>query len=1698
MVAFVNLKKNCYLARDVFRIPNLLIPKAMITKRKQKGMGAALLLVACVLAFPSNHLNAQQSDKSYYFDETFVYAISNEEAERLQNSNSADSVMLGMLHTPVASFRGNWDKWPDKGHFIFVNFSKNKTYYNYVPVMPFQVFFFHEYDRITLQVVDSLGNVRENAGVNMKGVASRYEMKIPFDRISRTYSIQEETFPYRDKKWYIEVQLDGFSALFDLTKPYNPFPNKKEERNAEKNRVRYQEKEFYSYLITDKQKYKPNETVRFKSYALSEQRKPMQEALDLVVNDKRIGAVQPYHPGGYADEVVLHDSLELKLDRNYTVQLRNAKGRVVASTHFRYEDYALIDGRVEAKVSDKVHYYPDTNRLEISGWDVNGLRLQYASADICIKRRSVAASFSDLLVLPDTLLQTTVSLDNEEPTLFDIPASLLAASNCLYDVSVRVYTADNQIFDQVISGVPYYKSQQKIKTSLQNDSICFVFEALGKVKPVKALLRYDDRETAKEIELPYKEPFRQSVRKYGIQVAEPPLLHYSYTADLKSDMQVEGGFSHDSLHIRLVNPHRFDVIWYVYEANKLIHKGNGKELDYSVPGVDFDKKYLAEIFYYIGNKKQRIEKQFVPRKEWLRVDIDMPERIFPGQTTDAVITVSDYMGMPVGHTDLTALAVDSRMESRIREVPYFGVFPQERDYHFGYDMKEYEASDWSRPLDVAFWNEKATSDTLFARLQDFIRDASDEEPSPDRSGDFADVWTPTEIRVQDKPWNLLFRLPKYTDTVGVAYLLFQNSQTGALIMPNEMTSVLLKYPDIPAAVYDAVLLYNDGRYVRFDSVPIKPYSYIDVNMKNLPVQPKDSRSETWLSQRMKIMNYDYYVREIADKRRESAKVDSPFKPVKVRQGVGRIQVTDRGVEGVVTGIVWDSEGSPLPGATVSIVETNRNATTNMDGEFEIVVNQSDVLLRVSYLGFLPQTVMVNSGSFINVVMEEDMDKLSEVTVVAFGKQKKQSVVGSATIVDPKELSVPENDLSDARAGRLSAEERLYDELLHLSSLRSDFRDVAFWEPRLVTNQSGKAGFKVTFPDNITQWNSVVYAMNTMLQTGMGRKNIRSYKPLMAELKTPSFLVRGDRSDYIGSVRNETVDKQSIRGNVLFAIGADTVMRKAIAFDVSHQEKLQVSPASADSLTSTYLFRRDDGFTDGERRTIPVIERGAELVLTGMTEVLERGVRRTITAASDERVELFLYVEQLDVYLDELASLCLYPYDCNEQMASKLIGMLQYKRYCEQTGAQFPHERDIKKIISRLTENRNEQGRWSWWGNAAESSSWMSAHIVRALKTAHKTGYDVNVDFKEAEEEMLRMVQNGKATLQDIELVNALSASGAVGDYPEVVKLFEALIGEYEKPAKQKSAAARPSANEVSYLKEKLLLLELCQKNHVTYSVDNLLKYIHETPSGAMYCDDGTARPWYKDASVTTLIAYRIVRDNPDLQHLVAPMQLYILGGKKNGWNTYTASSAVMTILPDLMKQMGKKELQAKVELFGKTGEVITKFPYKRTLEPGESATVEKQSGIPAFCTVNRLQYVTKARPGDMFDVQTTLNSDVLTAGKAATLTVTVEVKQSLAEHVMIEVPIPAGCGYAEKPEAFRQWWQRNRKEASPESYRESYKEKTVIFCERLPKGTYTFEIELLPRYTGQYSLNPAHVSDMYQPMINANNRLRTILIELHK
>ena len=121
----------------------------------------------------------------------------------------------------------------------------------------------------------------------------------------------------------------------------------------------------------------------------------------------------------------------------------------------------------------------------------------------------------------------------------------------------------------------------------------------------------------------------------------------------------------------------------------------------------------------------------------------------------------------------------------------------------------------------------------------------------------------------------------------------------------------------------------------------------------------------------------------------------------------------------VSGIVTDDAGVVIPGVTIIIRGTTTGTNTDIKGEFSLAVPSDTSVLQFSFIGYQMQQVLVGARRIIAVTMMETATEISEVTIVAFGTQKKQSIVSSVQTVNTRDLIVPSSNLTTAFAGRIA-------------------------------------------------------------------------------------------------------------------------------------------------------------------------------------------------------------------------------------------------------------------------------------------------------------------------------------------------------------------------------------------------------------------------------------------------------------------------------------------------------------------------------------------------------------------------------------------------------------------------------------------------------------------------------------------------------
>lgn len=123
----------------------------------------------------------------------------------------------------------------------------------------------------------------------------------------------------------------------------------------------------------------------------------------------------------------------------------------------------------------------------------------------------------------------------------------------------------------------------------------------------------------------------------------------------------------------------------------------------------------------------------------------------------------------------------------------------------------------------------------------------------------------------------------------------------------------------------------------------------------------------------------------------------------------------------VSGVVKDTAGDPVIGASVMVDGTTNGTSTGVTGEWTLnVPNASRATLVFSYLGMKDKEVRIGNRTFIEVVLENDSQVMDDVVVVGYATVQRKDLIGSVSSVGAETIaSQPVTSVSEALAGKMA-------------------------------------------------------------------------------------------------------------------------------------------------------------------------------------------------------------------------------------------------------------------------------------------------------------------------------------------------------------------------------------------------------------------------------------------------------------------------------------------------------------------------------------------------------------------------------------------------------------------------------------------------------------------------------------------------------
>lgn len=616
----------------------------------------------------------------------------------------------------------------------------------------------------------------------------------------------------------------------------------------------------------------------------------------------------------------------------------------------------------------------------------------------------------------------------------------------------------------------------------------------------------------------------------------------------------------------------------------------------------------------------------------------------------------------------------------------------------------------------------------------------------------------------------------------------------------------------------------------------------------------------------------------------------------------------------------------------------------------------------------------------------------------------------------------------------------------LKSLRTNFRESAFWVPNLYTDQKGKAHFTALYPDNITSWQLYAPAVNGKRQSGLGSFVVKSYLPVSTNLIMPNFMVEGDK--FVIKSRLVNYSGQLLDAETRFTFNG-TGGTKNIKLDKTYMDSvLVIAPKAGDSANLISTVKLSNGYEDGEKRFI-ISKPNAVLETKGIYYALPKDTVITIVVPAEvETARLIINKTAFEHILDLLSELENYPYGCVEQTATKLKGLLLKQSIMKKIGGTFEQEKEIKTLMSNLKKWQGKDGSWGWWPGSS-SNGWMTAYVSDVMYYAQQSGYG-NRNYIEAEKYL----------------------GGYFSTFDNNTKVFVIHILKKQN-ADVKFNELEQSVNKVETNNtEKLEWMRYQQLSGKGIAAKDLKLMLVRDGNGGLFVP-GSRYSFYSDEARNTYLAYLILRDQDPSAPELKRISNYFTSGIRVPGHTVARIQGIEVALDHaLFTETGKNVLP---DLWVNGTKINNdKLPYTQKFKPGDVIKVENK-GAESFMyvTTDVLRKSMPQNQTDLLRISTKIDKSSDTFVKAHTasvsvLTATVTAVESM-EYTMVEIPIPAGCSYAKK-------WNGT---LPGETYREYRYDRVIVYFEKLPQGKYTIDIPLQNRFEGEFNIPPSRAAMMY-------------------
>lgn len=309
-------------------------------------------------------------------------------------------------------------------------------------------------------------------------------------------------------------------------------------------------------------------------------------------------------------------------------------------------------------------------------------------------------------------------------------------------------------------------------------------------------------------------------------------------------------------------------------------------------------------------------------------------------------------------------------------------------------------------------------------------------------------------------------------------------------------------------------------------------------------------------------------------------------------------------------------------------------------------------------------------------------------------------------------------------------------------VRTNFAALAHYAPAVKTDAQGRARVAIKLPDNLTRYRIMAIAAAGDKLFGKGESTITARMPLMVRPSAPRFLNFGDAFELPVVVQNQTDEPMTVNIGVRMTNAALTDgAGRQVSVPANDRVEVRFATAARQPGTAHVQVAAAAGpHADAAELSLPVYTPATTEAFATYGSVEDGAVRQPVAMPADVvpqfgGLSVTTSSTQLQALTDAVLYLVNYPFECAEQMSSRVLaiaGLRDVLSAFEADGLPAPEAlaTSVARDLEMLARLQNGDGGFAFWRRGDESWPYVSIHVAHAFARARSKGYEVaqqNVD-----------------------------------------------------------------------------------------------------------------------------------------------------------------------------------------------------------------------------------------------------------------------------------------------------------------------------------------------------------------------------------